>query len=138
MRNRIAVGGLDYGDRAYVDFIRNAVGEGSHMFDKDVVIAADVIEAAQWTIRRSVDAVMRARERDIQRIEERAAGLRRAGAVDRWMAAAPSDVARVAEGVNGQFFHELLQEADWVDQDVVNFFRKAVARLVADRARRAR
>ena len=129
---------MDYGDRAYVEFIRNAVDEGSHSFDKDVVLAADVIEAARWTIRCSADAVMRARERVIQRIVERAAGLRRAGAVGRWMAAASSDVARVAEGVNGPLFHELLQEAEWVDQDVVDFFRKAVARLVADRAWRAR
>ena len=81
---------------------------------------------------------MRARERIIQRIEERAAGLRRAGAVERWMANASSDVARVAEGVNGPLFSELLQEAEWVDQDVVGFFREARARSVTGRARRGR
>ena len=138
MRGAFAVDGLEYNDRAYVDFIRNAIDEGSQMFEGKIEMSDDVTEAARWTIQRSSGAVMRAREQIIQRIEARAAGLRREGAVERWMANASSDVARVAEGVNGPLFSELLREAEWVDQDVVGFFREARARSVTGCARRGR
>ena len=138
MRGAVTFNGLEYNDRAYVDFIRNAIDEGPQMFEGKIDMSDDVTEAARWTIQRSPGAVMRARERIIQRIEARAAGLRREGAVERWMANASSDVARVAEGVNGPLFSELLQEAEWVDQGVVGFFREARARSGAGRARRGR
>ena len=111
-------------DVTKVRFVRAAVTSTEAVFEKQIVLDKDILEAIEWAAGKSVQEVRDAREAVVCAVERLAAKLVKSGQVDRWFGDADAGVRSVSKSVNGPLFELLAQRAAYEDSGCIDLFRE--------------
>ena len=110
-------------DVAKVRFVRAAVTSTEAVFEKQLVLDKDIVEAAEWGASKSVQEVHDARESVVCAIERLAAKLVKSSQTDRWFGDADAGVRSVSSSVNGPLFELLAKRVAYDDVGCIELFR---------------
>ena len=120
--DRVLEANLDDAARTYA-FTMQAVNQPAPQHFAANKIDDSVRHALEWTARAEVDKVIEFREKEMRRIEEAGALMRKNGETDRWFEGADEQVRGVAKGFNGPLAEMLAKESGFWDEECIDTMR---------------
>ena len=113
-------------DARKVQYAVDQVSENSGPLFPPLDLKEAVRKAIDWEANQSPAMAMQARGRVMQALREANERMRRSGSVRAWMQDVDVHVRKVAEGVNGPLFRQLLERTGYPQPEVADMLRQGI------------